>query len=105
MFYLVKDDIGTQLKATITRDDTGLPVDLTDATVRLKVRKRCTTTVLFTLTSIAPGQEPAQGGAIFAFNDLDVPLGIYEGEIEATFTDGRIETVYEVIEFTIRNDF
>lgn len=104
MFYLVKDDIGTQIKATITREDDGSAVDLSDATVVLKFRAVGSTTLLFTLTAISA---TSGGAAVFQFGngDLDLDDGRYEGEIEATFTDGRIETVYEKLEFYLRADF
>ena len=53
MFYLVKDDIGTQFKAVITRENDGSLVDLSSATVRMRLRAKGTTTVLVTLTSTA----------------------------------------------------
>jgi hypothetical protein len=31
--------------------------------------------------------------------------GDYEGEIEITFTDGQIQTVYDVLKFRVREDF
>ena len=107
MFYLVQDDIGTQIKATITREDDGLPVNLSNATVVLKFRAKGTETILTTLTSISPAGSLEDGEAIFQFTsgDLAVEEGKYEGEIEATFTDGRIETVFEKIDFLVRKDF
>lgn len=107
MFYLVQSDVGTQIKATITREDDGTVIDLSDATVRLKFRKKGNSTVLSTLTSIALSSDKTNGIAIFEFEDgdLDIDPGNYEGEIEATFTDGRIESVYEILEFFIREDF
>ena len=107
MFYLVQSDVGNQIKATVTREDTGDLVDLSDATVRLKFRKKGSGTVLFTLTSIAIGEDPSDGVAIFAFasGNLDIDPGNYEGEIEAAFDDGRIESVYETLDFFVREDF
>jgi len=35
---------------------------------------------------------------------LDVDPGPYEGEVEIDF-DGQIQTVYEVIKFTVREQF
>jgi hypothetical protein len=108
MLYLVQDDIGTQLKAVLTREDDGVAVNLTDATVRLKFRARGSTTVLFTLTSITTSQEDIENGiAVFQFgsDNLAVAEGKYEGEIEATFDNGSIETVFEKLEFYVRADF
>jgi hypothetical protein len=105
---LVRDDNGSQLECRITRDDTNTPVDLTGAIARLKFRKRKTTTLLFTLTNIqiAPVDLPA-GQALFQFSgaNLDLAAGLYEGEIEVTFSNANIETVFEIIKFQVRDDF
>jgi hypothetical protein len=108
MIYLVKDDNGSQVECIITRENTGEPVNLTGATARLKFRKKRTTTVLFTLTNItiAPADLPA-GQALFQFSaaNLDLAAGLYEGEVEVTFPNSSIETIYEIIDFQVRDDF
>jgi hypothetical protein len=108
MIYLVKDDNGSQVECIITRDNTGDPVDLTGATARLKFRKKRTTNILFTLTNIVDDQVDLEAGqAVFVFSaqNLDLPAGQYEGEVELTFANTNIETVYEVIPFQVRDDF
>ena len=107
MFYLVQDDIGTQVRATITREDDNLPADLSDATVVLKFRAKGTSTILSTIDCISSSAQLLNGEAVFQFTNgqLSVEEGKYEGEIEATFTDGRIESVFEKLEFYVRQDF
>lgn len=108
MIYLVKDDNGTQVECIITRDNTGLPVDLTGAVARLKFRKSGTADVLYTLTNVDDEQVDLEGGqAVFVFESaqLDIPPGSYEGEVEVTFPNLNIETVFEVIKFQVRDDF
>lgn len=107
MFYLVKDDVGIQFKATLTREDDGEVVDLRAATVRMRFRAKGSTTVLLTLSSLSPDEDAELGIAVFVFGsgDLDLPEGKYEGEIEAVFDNGNIETVYEIVEFYLRADF
>jgi hypothetical protein len=108
MIYLVKDDNGSQVECIITRDNTGDPVDLTGATARLKFRKKRTTNILFTLTNITDQQVDLEAGqAVFVFSaqNLDLEAGLYEGEVEVTFANSNIETVYEVIDFQVRDDF
>lgn len=102
---LVQGDTGPQIKATITRDDTGELVDLSDATTRLKFRRRGSGTVLFTLTAEAV-EDLATGDAIFVpgAGDLNLPPGNYEAEIEVTFNSGVVETVYELLTFELRED-
>lgn len=106
-YKLVQGDTGPQIKATITRDDTGNIVDMSGATVRLRMRRRGTETVLLTLTAGDFADNLESGIAIFSFNegDLDLPAGKYEGEVEITFATGEVETVYELLEFDLREDF
>lgn len=107
MFYLVKDDVGTQVLANLTREDDGLAVDLSGATVRMYLRAKGSTSILKTITSVSNAEDLAQGRAIFAFanGDLDLSEGKYEGEIEAEFDSGNVETVFEIIDFYLRSDF
>jgi len=102
---LVKDDTSPQVQVTVTREDTGQAVNLSAATTRLKFRAAETTTVLTTLTGAAG--DLANGVAVFTFasGDLNVSAGEYEGEIEVTFADSSVETVFELIVFTVRADF
>jgi hypothetical protein len=102
---LVKDDTSPQIQVTITREDTGVAVNLSAATTRMKFRAAETTTVLATLTGTAG--DLAAGVVIFTFGsgDLNQTAGEYEGEIEVTFADSSVETVFEVINFTLRADF
>ena len=104
---LVQGDTGPQIKVTITREDTGEVVDMSGGTVRLKVRKRGASTLSFTLTATDVGQNLQEGIAIFAFSegDLDIDPGNYQGEIEITFSDSSIETIYETLDFFVREDF
>ena len=106
--YLVQGDNGSKIKVTITRDDTGDAVDLTGATTTLKFKKKNTSTVLSSINSSAG--EPVDltsGVAVFQFATLDLVLspGDYVGEVQITFSDDSIETVFEQIEFTVREDF
>lgn len=104
---LVQGDTGPQIKATLTRSDTGSVIDISGATTTLNFRKANTSTNLFTLTSQAGDTDSENGICIFVFgtNDLDLAAGDYEGEIEVVFNSGTRETVYEIIEFNLREDF
>lgn len=106
--YLVQGDNGSQVKVVITRDDTGLPVDLTGATPTLKFKKKNTANVLTSINSSTDDSDELQAGvAVFQFltAQLDLTAGDYVGEIQISFPDGLIETVYEHLEFTVREDF
>ena len=106
--YLVQGDDGSQIKVTITRDDTGSAVDLTTATPVLKFKKKNTSTVLASVNSSASAPADLTGGvALFQFTgtNLDITAGDYVGEVQVTFADGNIETVFEQLEFTVREDY
>ena len=107
MYELVKDDTATQIKATLTRDADGTAIDCSGGTVRLYFRAKGSTTILSTLTAADVGTNLQNGIAIFSFGagDLTVDAGYYEGEIEIIFTDGTVETVYEILDFKVRADF
>ena len=101
---LVQGDTGPQIKATITRDSSA--EDLSGATAVLRFRKKKTTAVLFTLSSVSTSDQLALGELYFAFSSgqLDLDEGFYEGEIEIV-NSGVRETVYEVVDFFLREDF
>lgn len=105
--YLVQGDTGPQIKVVLTRQDTGLAEDITDATVNLYFRKKFTETVLFTLTGQSTPDEETAGTAVFVFanGQLGLAPGDYEGEVEVVFDTGARETVYEIIDFVLRQDF
>lgn len=106
--YLVQGDNGSQVKVVITRDDTGAAVDLTNATPTLKFKKKNTSNVLTSINSSTSSSEELEAGiALFQFDTaaLDIIAGDYVGEVQITFSDGNVETVYEELEFTIREDF
>ena len=106
--YLVQGDTGPQIKIGVTREDTGAAVDVGGGTARLKVRKRGTSAILFTLIASDIGDNLAQGTLYFSIDGgqlSDIPAGNYEGEVELTLSDGTVETVYESIPIVIREDF
>ena len=102
---LVHGDTRPQIKVALTDDTTGNPIDITAATVRLKFRAAGSTTLLTTLVGTVT--DGVNGIAVFAWTtgSLNVDPGSYEGEIEITFSDGTIQTVYDVMKFKLRMDF
>ena len=104
---LVQGDTKPALVCNITDEITGNPIGLTGATVLLKFRAagatELTATVTGTVTDGPNGQVafyPASAPAMLAGE-----AGDYEGEIEITFSDGQIQTVYDTLRFKVREDF
>lgn len=106
--YLVQGDTGPQIFITVTREDTGLAVDVSSGTARLKVRKKGTDTVLFTLVASDVGSNLEEGKLYFSLDGgqlATIAAGNYEGELELTLADSTVETVYERVDIVIREDF
>lgn len=85
---------------------TWAPIDLTSATVRVKFRALGTTTLLDTLSCVRVA--PYTDGVCFmVWNDdtLAVDAGTYEGEIEITYDNGKVLTLFDRLKFKVREDF
>ena len=104
--FLVKGDTGPQVKLTGSRQDTGTAVDCRGTPI-MRVRRRGSTTVSFTLTATDVGSNRQDGILIFPFgnNLLNLDPGQYEGEVQVTFSDGSVESIFERIDFVVRDQF
>jgi hypothetical protein len=104
---LVQGDTRPALTCTITDDITGAPVNISDATVVLKFRAVGATTLTATVNGTV-SNGPA-GEVVFfpasAPEMLQGAAGDYEGEIEITYPDDQIQTVYDLLRFKVREDF
>jgi len=104
---LVQGDTRPAIVCTITDDVTGSALPLTGATVLLKFRAAGNTE----LTATVNGAVTDGPNGVVAFYPASAPAmllgepGDYEGEIEITFSDGQIQTVYDVLKFKVRGDF
>jgi hypothetical protein len=104
---LVKGDERPVIVLTLTDDVTGSPIDLSLGTtsVSVKFREAGTTTLLSTITCNKLGVGTT-GQVQFDFlgGVLDVDPGMYEGEVVIDF-DGQVQTVYDTLRFTVRENF
>jgi hypothetical protein len=104
---LVQGDTKPALVCTITDDTTGSVLSLVGATVRLKFREVGATTLTATITGSLT--DAANGQVTFfpatAPEMLASASGDYEGEIEITFADSTVQTVYDLLKFKVREDF
>lgn len=104
---LVQGDTRPAIVCNLTDDTTGAVINLTGATPRLKFRAMGSTTLTATVVGVVT-DGPA-GQCVFypasAPEMLQGEPGDYEGEIEITFSDSQIQTVYDVLKFKIREDF
>jgi hypothetical protein len=104
---LVRNDTRPAIVCTITDDKTGASIDITNAVVLLKFRAAGAETL--TATVVGAVTDGPQGQVVFypasAPEMLQGEPGDYQGEIEITFPDGQIQTVYDLLRFGVRQDF
>lgn len=104
---LVQGDTRPAIVCTLTDDTTGAAIDISGATVRLKFRGvGATTNTAVVVGAVTNG---LNGACVFypasSPEMLQGEPGDYEGEIEITFADGQIQTVYDLLKFKVREDF
>lgn len=98
---LVKNDTAPRLSLTLTQD--GSPIDLTGATVRLKLRKQGATSNVFSRTCTIA--DAVAGRCYYDWQSGDLAnKGSYRGEIEITFSDGKVQTCEDLLKFLIRDE-
>ena len=88
----------------VENSDTWAPIDITGATVKLRIREIGSTTISATIT---PAITSGSGGTCATdFPTTAFPsAGVYEGEIEITFSSGGKQTVNDLLKFKVREDF
>ena len=102
---LVQGDTRPYVRVTL-KDLDGLPIDVSTADVLFKFRAAGSTTTLFQ-TPCTKQSGGHDGVVVFSFPSgaLNVDPGPYEGEIEIDFGAGDIQTVYDLLKFTVRAQF
>lgn len=104
---LVQGDTRPAIVVTLTDDATGNVITLTGATPVLRFRAVGSTTIQATVTGTVT--DGAAGQCAFypasAPEMLSGDAGDYEGEIEITFADGQVQTVYDLLKFKLRQEF
>jgi hypothetical protein len=104
---LVQGDTRPALVCTLTDESTNLAINIGGATPRLKFRALGAATL--TATVIGTVTDGANGICVFfpasAPEMLSGTSGDYEGEIEITFDNGEIQTIYDILRFKVREEF
>mgnify|MGYP001441840082 FL=1 len=104
--FTLKDSNTAAAGKTLDVEDstTWAAVNLTGGSVKLRIRKVGTTTVLSTITAAITSA--ANGEVTISFpNGTWTAAGTFEGEIEYTTSAGGIQTVQDLIKFNLRDDF
>ena len=85
--------------------DTFDPIDLTNASVRVRIRKIGETSLLATETCAVSNPSDGICAMNWSSSTLATADGMYEGEIEVEFSNGAKQTVYDKLKFKVRADF
>ncbi len=83
---------------------TWAPINVTGASVKLRLRELGSTSVKSTLTCSVSDGSAGKVITDFPAGTLDT-AGTFEGEIEITFSSGGVQTVYDLIKLKVRSDF
>jgi hypothetical protein len=104
--FVLKDQSAGAAGVTFDANDstTWAPIPITGATIKLRVRLIGSAALTSTLSGVI--SDGTGGAVIFPFTGNPFTAsGLYEGEIEITFSDGGIQTLYDLVKFKVRNDF
>jgi len=109
IIQVVKGDTGPQLKASVTRSDTGAAFISGTSDTNLRIRKKGTSTVISTIPVDTIESSISTGVLVFPLSSFltnsATTEGFYEAEIEFTLSDGQIMSVFELIDIKVRDDF
>ena len=104
---LVQNDTGPDITVTIYDVATNAPIDFSNASdvVKMHFAREDGTGSPVSITGTKPGGG-GDGRALFAWSAGNLAsVGDYEGEIEITFSDSTVQTVYDLLKFKVREDF
>ena len=104
--FTLKDSNTAASGATLNAEDsdTWAPIDLTNGTVKLRIRKVGSTTLTATITLTLTSPTAGTCAAVFPSGTWTA-AGTYEGEVEFTTSGGAIQTVQDLVKFIVRDDF
>ncbi len=91
---------------TLDQEDpsTFAPIDITGGTVRVRIRKIGSTTILKTIVATITAASDGKVSMLFPA-DTFAEAGFFEAEVEYTTSGGNIQTVNDLIKLSVRDDF
>lgn len=92
--------------STLDENDqtTWAPIDITGADILLKIRAVNSTTLVDSVEGTIV--DATEGKVAFVFGeDTFAEAGVYEAEVEITFSGGGVQTVQDLIKFKVRAGF
>lgn len=98
---LVQGDTAPIIRGSITDDDSGGPLDLTDCQVYFQMRKA--DDHRYTINAAANIVDASAGTVayVLAANDLNTP-GEYQAQFEVHYQDATVQTTTNTVSVTVR---
>ena len=104
---LVQNDTRPSLVITLTDEVSGQPINITGCVVLLKFRLAGETVLKGTV--IGQVVDGVNGLCVFHWSTVPDILngepGIYQGELEIQFTDGTVQSAWDILKFKLREEF
>jgi hypothetical protein len=100
---LVKNDTQPTVTFTLTDSATELPINLTGTVVRMRIRDNTTGTETAVLVCVPVDLPNGKVATNFPAGTLDA-AGTFDAEIEVTFADTSVQTVYNFIKLIVRDE-
>ena len=104
----LKDSNAAAAGSTLKADDsdTWAPIDLTGATIKMKLRAVGASAVKEVLPMYIFGGDPTQGTVFMDWTSTALDTaGEFTGEIEITYGGSSIVTVFKQLSFIVREDY
>jgi len=102
---LVQNDTAPDIDVALTDESDGSQINVSNAgdVIRLYFRRIGTTVLKATIVATKP-TGGADGLVRFAWGATDLDTaGEYQGEIDITFNSGKKQSVYDVLNFSVRS--
>ena len=98
---LVQGDTAPILRGTITDDETGQPLDLSNCDVYFQMRKKDDQRYTINAPCSITSEENGTVAYEIAANDLNTP-GEYQGQFEVHYQDTTEQTTHNVVTIFVR---
>jgi len=107
--FTIRDSATAVNNSTVLDEDdpsTWKIIDITGYSIELKFKEMSSAAVLSTI-NLSPVAPTTDGKCYLNWpaDALDVPAGIYEGELQLTDGSGKVQTVYDKLKFKVREQF
>lgn len=102
----LKDSNTAATGKTLDQEDpsTFAPINITGGTVRIRIRKMGSTTILKTIVASITDASAGKVSMLFPADTFS-EAGFFEAEVEYTTSGGNIQTVNDLIKLSVRDDF